>query len=166
MLTRIILKTLIIILLGSAIGLLYNTFSPNGITLKGSWSNKITSDSLEVPYSYKEGDPPAVSLDYAQMKFQSARVIFLDARLPGDFKAGHIRGAINLPYEEFDQRAPLVLPGLPASGEIITYCDGIECDASLLLARELQDLGYKNIKIFFGGWAEWQKAGLSIGTGE
>jgi rhodanese-related sulfurtransferase len=166
-LTRILLKSLIIIFLGSAMGLLYNVFSPGGITLKGSWSNKITSDSVVVPYSYNEGsDPPAISLDYAQMKFQSAKTIFLDARLPVDFKAGHIQGAMNLPYEEFDQYTSSVLPKIPTTGEIITYCDGTECEASLLLARELQDLGYRNIKIFFGGWAEWQQAGLATKTGE
>ena len=163
----ILLKTLVIIFLGSAIGLVYNAFSPGGITLKGSWSSKITSDSVVVPYSYKEGsDSPAISLDYAQMKFQSARIIFLDARLPGDFKAGHIRGAINLPYEEFEEHATEVLPKLNENEEIIAYCDGTECESSLLLARELQELGYKNIKVFFGGWAEWEKAGLSAETGE
>jgi rhodanese-related sulfurtransferase len=165
-LTRILLKTLLIIFLGSAIGILYNVFSPGGITLKGSWSNQITSDSIIVPYSYQKDDPPAVSLDYAQMKFQSQRVIFLDARLPADYKAGHIKGATNLPYEEFEQNAPKVLLKLKTDEEIITYCDGGECESSLLLSRELRDLGYKNVKVFFGGWAEWQQAGLAIGTGE
>ncbi len=164
-LTRIILKSVIIIIIGSVAGLVYNAFSPKGITLKGSWSSQITSDNIVVPYSYQKDDPLAVSLDYAQMKFQSQRVIFLDARLPIDFKAGHIKGAINLPYEEFEQHAPMVLPKLPAGEEIITYCDGDECESSLLLSRELRDLGYKNVKIFFGGWAEWQKAGLAVETG-
>ena len=163
----ILLKTLVIIFLGSAMGLVYNALTPGGITLKGSWSSKITSDSVVVPYSYKEGsDPHAISLDYAMMKFQSTKVIFLDARLPGDFKAGHIRGAINLPYEEFEVHAPSVLPKLNKNEEIIAYCDGTECESSLLLARELLEDGYKNIKVFFGGWAEWQKSGLSVETGE
>ncbi len=100
------------------------------------------------------------------MKFQSSKVIFLDARLPADFKAGHIKGAINFPYEEFEQYSSQVIPKLPANKEIIIYCDGGECESSLLLSRELRDLGYKNVKVFFGGWAEWQKAGLSVETGE
>ncbi len=145
---------------------MYNTFSSKGITLKGSWSSKLTSDSVIVPYSYQKDDPPAVSLDYVQMKFQSSKVIFLDARMPVDFKAGHIKGAINLPYEEFEQFSPQVLPKLPVNEEIIAYCDGSECEASLLLSRELRDLGYRNVKIFFGGWSEWQMAGLLIETGE
>lgn len=162
----ILLKSVLIIILGSVIGLSYNVLSSKGITLKGSWSSQVTSDSVIVPYSYQKDDAPAVSLDYAQMKFQSSKVIFLDARLPADFNAGHIKGAINFPYEEFEQYAPQVVPKLRTDEEIITYCDGGECEASLLLSRELKDLGYRNVKVFFGGWAEWQQAGLSMETGE
>ena len=165
-LTPVILKTLIIILIGSAIGLTYNLISPGGIALKGNWSPKVNSESLVVPHSYDEKtDPPAISLDYAMMKFQSKNVVFLDARYPEDFKVGHIKGAINLPWEEFEDYAPQVLPKLPKDEEIIAYCDGTECETSLLLARELTGLGYTNVKVFFGGWQEWQDAELSVETG-
>lgn len=166
-LSDILLKTALIILISSAMGLIYNAVSPGGIALKGNWSPKITSDSLVVPYGYEEDvDPPAISLDYAMMKFQSRKTIFLDARYPEDFKAGRIKGAINLPYEESEEYAPQVLPKLPQEEEIIAYCDGTECEESLLLARELRELGYENIKVFFGGWQEWLKAGLPVETGE
>jgi len=166
-LSHIILGTLVIILAGSAIGVIYNTFSPSGITLKGNWSPKTTSDSLIVPYGYVEGqDPPAISLDYAMMKFQSKNTVFVDARYPEDFKAGHVKGAINLPYEEFEKYSPGILPHLPTAQEIIAYCDGTECETSLLLARELADLGYEDVKVFFGGWQEWRNAGLSVETGD
>ena len=115
-----------------------------------------------MPYSYQKDDPPAVSLDYAMMRFQSEGTIFVDARYPEDYKSGHVKGAINFPYEQFEQYSSQVMPKLPFDKEIITYCDGTECEASLLLARELRDRGYKNVKIFFGGWSEWQKAGLPV----
>jgi rhodanese-related sulfurtransferase len=166
-LANILLKTVLIILIGSATGLVYNAISPGGIVLKGNWSPKITSDSLVVPYGYEEGaDPSAISLDYAMMKFQSRKTIFLDARYLEDFKAGHIKGAINLPYEEFEEHAPGILPMLPKDEEIIAYCDGTECETSLLLARELREMGYENLTVFFGGWQEWLKAGLPVETGE
>lgn len=166
-LSDILFKTALIILIGSALSLIYNAVSPGGIALKGNWSPKITSDSLVVPYGYEEDfDPPAISLDYAMMKFQSKKTVFLDARYPEDFKAGHIKGAVNLPYEESEEYAPQVLPKLPQEEEIIAYCDGTECEESLLLARELRELGYEDIKVFFGGWQEWQQAGLPIETGE
>jgi rhodanese-related sulfurtransferase len=126
----------------------------------------MTADSLLVPYGYdEEVDPPAISLDYAMMRFQSKNTIFLDSRYPEDFKAGHIKGAINFPYEEFEEYAPEVWQKLPKDEEIITYCDGSECETSLLMARELTELGYQNVKVFFGGWQEWRNAGLSVETG-
>jgi rhodanese-related sulfurtransferase len=161
-LSRILLKAIGIVILGSFVGIIYNSLFSQGITLKGSWSRKVTQDSLVVPYSYQKDDPPAVSLEYAMMRFQSERTIFVDARDSEDYKSGHIKGAINFPYEQFEQYSSRVLPKLSSDKEIITYCDGTECEASLLLARELRDKGYKNIKIFFGGWSEWQKARLPI----
>ncbi len=164
-LSHVLFKTLGIILFGSAIGLIYNAISPGGIALKGNWNPKVNSNSLVVPYGYDEDvDPPAISLDYAVMKFQSKNTVFLDSRYSEDYKAGHIKGAINFPYEEFEEFAPQVLPKLPQNGEIITYCDGTECETSLLLARELLELGYKDVKVFFGGWHEWKRSGLSVET--
>jgi rhodanese-related sulfurtransferase len=166
-LTSIFFRTLIIIIIGSALGLIYNTLSPGGITLRGNWSPKVTSDSLVVPYGYEEDvDPAAINLNYAMIKFQSKNTIFLDARYPEDFEVGHIKGAVNFSYEDFEEFAPQVLPKLPKDEEIIAYCDGTECETSLLLARELVELGYKDIKVFFGGWQEWQEAGLSVETGD
>ena len=162
---HILLKAIGIVILGSFVGIIYNSLSPQGITLKGSWSKKVNQDSLVVPYSYQEDDPPAINLDDARMKFQSDETIFLDSRYPEDYKSGHIKGAINFPYEEFEEYSSQVLPKLSFDKEIITYCDGSECETSLLLALELRDMGYKNVKVFFGGWSEWQKADLPIKVG-
>jgi rhodanese-related sulfurtransferase len=161
-LLHILAKTIGIVIFGSFVGIIYNSLSPQGITLKGNWSNKLNPDSLVVPPSYEEDDPPAISLENAIMKFQSGATIFVDARYPEDYKAGHIKGAINFPWEEFEEYSSQVLPKLSFDKEIITYCDGSECETSLLLARELRDMGYKNVKAFFGGWSEWKKAGLPI----
>jgi rhodanese-related sulfurtransferase len=161
---HILLKAAGIVVLGSFLGIIYNSFSPGGITLKGNWDKKVNQDSVVVPYSYQEDDPPAISLDDASMKFQSEGTIFLDTRYPEDYKSGHIKGAINFPYEEFEEYSPQILPRLSFDKEIITYCNGDECETSLLLARELRDMGYENVKTFFGGWSEWQEAGLPVET--
>ncbi|MCK4428588.1 MAG: hypothetical protein KAW16_08910, partial [candidate division Zixibacteria bacterium] len=85
---HILLKAIGIVILGSFVGIIYNSLSPQGITLKGSWNKKVNQDSLIVPYSYQEDDPPAISLDDAMMKFQSDGTIFLDSRYPEDYKSG------------------------------------------------------------------------------
>jgi rhodanese-related sulfurtransferase len=164
--SSIFLKAVGIVIFASILALSYNSYSGHGIRMEGNWSNRALSDSLVVPYSYKEGDPPAITLSEAMMEFQSSNTIFLDARLEFDYKQGHIKGALNLPYEEFDEFYPKVAPKMPKDKTILAYCDGTECELSLLLARVLREERYQHLKIFFGGWAEWEKAGLPIDKGE
>ncbi len=161
----IFLKAAFIVLLSVILGIAYNSFSGNGIALVGSWSSKMISDSLLVPLSYVEGaDPRALSLDDAMMYFQSKEAVFVDARYKEDYKYGHIKGALNLPFEEFDKYYDSLKDKLPPDKILITYCGGTECEESLFLARILRSLGYKNenIRVFFGGWEQWQKANLPI----
>lgn len=159
---RKFLQAILIVIFSLIIGIVYNSISKEGISIKGNWSNKVVSDSLIVPYSYAKDDPPAISLGQAMTYFQTHNTIFLDARLEPDYKAGHISRALNLPFEEFEQYFPKVEPLLSKDKNIITYCDGTECEASLFLARLLKTKGFENLKIFFGGWTEWNKAGLPI----
>jgi rhodanese-related sulfurtransferase len=159
---KILFQAALIVVFSLFIGVIYNTFSKEGISLKGSWSRKVLSDSLVVPYSYDKADPPAITLTQAMTYFQTHNTIFLDARLEGDYKAGHIPKALNLPFEEFEQYYPKIEPLLSNDKNIITYCDGTECETSLFLARLLKERGFKNLKIFFGGWNEWNKAGLPV----
>jgi rhodanese-related sulfurtransferase len=160
--TKILSQAVLIAFFSLIIGVIYNTLSKEGISFKGSWSKKVLSDSLVVPYSYDKADPPAITLTQAMTYFQTHNTIFLDARLEGDYKAGHIPKALNLPFEEFEQYYPKIEPLLSKDKNIITYCDGTECEASLFLARILREKGFKNLKIFFGGWTEWNKAGLPV----
>ena len=160
--SRIFLQAILIVIFSLIIGVVYNSISKEGITVKGNWSKKVVSDSLIVPYSYLKDDPPAISLGQAMTYFQTHNTIFLDARLEPDYEAGHIPRALNLPFEEFEQYYPKIEPLLSRDKNIITYCDGTECEASLFLVRLLKTKGFENLKIFFGGWTEWNKAGLPV----
>lgn len=159
----ILIKAIFIVLLSVVMGIAYNTISPKGIVLVGSWSNKMTLDSLLVPHSYvEEVDPQAISLDDAMMYFQSKEAIFVDARYKEDYEYGHIKGAMNLPFEEFDRYYDSVKHKLPPDKILVTYCSGTECEESLFLARLLRTLGYQKTKVFFGGWEQWQEAKLPV----
>ena len=46
--------------------------------------------------------------------------------------------------------------------EIVTYCSGEDCHSSVDLAARLIEFGFENVKIFFGGWEEWNIAGLPV----
>ena len=163
--SNIVFKAMIVVCAGLVIGILNNTFSRNGIKLIGNWGNKTISDSLIVPNNYQPDDPEAVTLSWALERFKSSEAIFIDCRLKEDYDLGHIKGAVNLPWEQFDEYFPQLKSILSESKEIIAYCDGNECELSLLLARELVGLGYENVNVFFGGWLEWKKAGLPVEKG-
>jgi len=171
-LTMIRLKqTLIILLFSAVLALVINGLSSSGIPYKGNWPSAISDDSIAVPPSAEEGDPPFISLDEAAAIYQTPRAVYLDARDPEDYMYGHIKGALNIPYdylpednieeywEEIEQK-------IPKDALIVTYCSGTECETSLFLARDLVSRGYEKVRIFFGGWREWQKAGLPTVNGE
>jgi rhodanese-related sulfurtransferase len=85
--------------------------------------------------------------------------VVIDARVPDAFDAGHIPGAVNIPYDQLpDYISALELAAAPDE-MVICYCWGPSCDFSDQLATELKIMGYENIKVFTGGWEHWQEAG-------
>ena len=71
--------------------------------------------------------------------------------------------SINLPFDSFDDYWEEVQALMPTDALIITYCSGSECEASLHLARLLvEDYGYTNVEIYFGGWQCWYNNRLPI----
>ena len=155
-----LMPPLIIIIFSLIIAMISNMVSDNRIPFIGSWPSILGSDSIIVPPSAEENDPPFISLDQAVTKFQSVNVLFLDAREMEDYEIGRIRGAVNLPYDYLEDYWDEVLAGVPTDREIVVYCSGSECESSLFLGREMAEKGYKNIFIFYGGWREWVRAKL------
>jgi rhodanese-related sulfurtransferase len=100
-------------------------------------------------------------------RFDKNNCMFLDARKPEDYQAGHIPGALNFYGNELDHYAPTVLPQLPDKNkEIIAYCEGGDCDLSLQVAHFLAETGYRRVVIFEGGWPDWKKAGYPTHEGD
>ena len=100
-----------------------------------------------------------ISRDEAWALFQTGIAVFVDARHDFDFKLGHIRGAINIPLKEYDERKS-ALSGASMDRVIVAYCDGAECNSSIELSVKLMRDGHRNVRIFFGGWSEWKAANL------
>ncbi len=99
--------------------------------------------------------PATISLEEARRLFEAGTAIFIDARHEFDYKLGHIKGAVPLPLKEFDQKKEIVT-SLPKDKLIVVYCDGAECNSSVELGAKLFLAGFSNVKIFFGGWRDWQ----------
>jgi rhodanese-related sulfurtransferase len=110
----------------------------------------------------------AETQDLFAQKMQGAeRLLFIDSRGHDDFAAGHIPGALAVPLDSV-QRSGKRQAGsewagtldFPGAQTLIIYCEGGDCLTSISLAKILHDKGYKDIRIFSGGWAEWSAAGL------
>lgn len=159
-----ILRIVIIIFIAAILGGINNFVNPNKVPWIGNWPSEMSdTDTNWTSLSYEEGDPPTLRLAEAFDRWASKSYIFIDAREPEEYAEGHIEGAISLPYDYFDDYKDKVLPTLPKDASIVTYCSGSECEASLYLARFLvQEYGYKNVEIFFGGWSQWSKKELPI----
>lgn len=78
----------------------------------------------------------------------------IDLREPAQFGKSHIKGAINLPYGEFDYERKL-----PKEKILVLYCD--RGNASLLAGRELAKRGFK-VRSVTGGFLAYRGRNLVI----
>jgi len=162
------------------IALFVNFMNPKGIPLIGDYSKEAMLRELEAKKqelirSSKEKMPlndveaerleseleSDISLVEAYEYFKRGDAIFIDARDEEEYKTGHIKGAINLPAERVEDYVNL-LDEIPKEMKIVTYCGGSDCNLSIELANYLVERGYFDVKIFFGGWIDWQDAGYPI----
>jgi len=105
-----------------------------------------------------------ITLGEAEGLFSEEEALFIDSRPKEAFRTGHILGAVNIPFEEYNKEKALDLIFLPPEGTVVIYCDGSECNSSLELAKVLHQKGLRDIKVFFGGWVEWMKEGLPVSS--
>jgi rhodanese-related sulfurtransferase len=82
-------------------------------------------------------------------------IIVVDARSPAAFKEGHIPGAVNIPHRTMDKETT---QHLDHAALIVTYCDGIGCNASTKGALNMTRLGFR-VKELIGGLDWWKRDG-------
>jgi len=157
------LKDAILILVVSTIvAFSVNALSPNGIAIKGVWYDNRHKVELEKPPSYDPKVDSLLAMEDAFSLWESRQAIFLDAREPNEYAEGHIPGAINFPFEEWDQYWADIQTKIKPESKLVCYCGGLDCEASLDMARELKFQGYPNAYIFFGGIKKWVELNLPL----
>ncbi len=137
-------------------------YFPHGISWKGKWPTSSTSAKDAYDMMARPGDPAFASLmDVIEIQ-EKKQAVILDARSAEEFKAGRIPESRNLPYYEFETHAKEALVGVAEESRLVIYCEGIGCELSFFLGRDLVNMGYKNVQIFYGGYPEWKDAGLPV----
>lgn len=87
------------------------------------------------------------------------RVLWVDARSPAVFAEGHIPGAINLYFGNFEEQAERFLDVWDPDIPVVVYCSSLQCGASTELANKLrQEWGMENVYVLKGGWEAWREA--------
>lgn len=77
--------------------------------------------------------------------------VLLDVRTQEEYNAGHIAGAVLLPYDEINVKAAVMLP--EKEKEIVLYCRSGR--RSAIAKKSLVNLGYQKV-VDFGGVNRWQ----------
>ena len=149
----------------------------------------LTSEADPVPAGAFTARAPGASTDTASIEEMSAasdpgaRPLLVDARAPERYRgelepidpvAGHIPGAVNLPFAELvpggrflppeQLRARFEAVGAASGGGVVAYCGSGVTACVLVLAAEVAGLG--GARLYPGSWSEWSGRGLSVELGE
>lgn len=107
---------------------------------------------------------PHISREELRAKIESDEdFVLVDALAPMSYARSHLPGAINLPLEWVDERAPRRVPDLDT--EIVVYCIDVQCTSSVFVGERLRHLGYTNVRHYADGKADWTAAGLPLEGG-
>ena len=93
--------------------------------------------------------------DLNSMLVAGERVVVIDTRSPESYLREHIPVAANIPYRTMNAQTTL---HLKRTDLIVTYCDGIGCNASTKGALNMAKLGFQ-VKELIGGIEYWKKEG-------
>lgn len=103
---------------------------------------------------------------YEQQQRQSDTALFIDARTPERYSAGHIPGAMNLRTPDIDLRYGTD-PALERYKHLIIYGENPGTASVNAMAKRMIEVGYngfvkKRVKVYLDGWEEWEITGLPI----
>ncbi len=153
---RLIVRSALLVVLGSAVGLVINAVRTQGVDL---FSYQPPSKKT-VATSGRQANPISqIDLTTALKLQKTPGVLFVDARPKAEFETGHIPGAINIPAKSFEDVAPGLKESLVKADKVVTYCSDVGCDEALEVAEMLHELLNRSILVFADGMREYQNRG-------
>ncbi|MSR41709.1 MAG: MBL fold metallo-hydrolase [Phycisphaerales bacterium] len=122
-----------------------------------AWTTPAELESLSED-AFFETDIAEVSPREAVRRLEAGNATFLDARLCGEYEAGHLPGAIFAPFTQLPQR----LADLPRDRQIICYCRS--GNRSELACAYLRRHGFQ-VANLRGGYWPWAGRGFPVEVG-
>ena len=115
-----------------------------------------------------------VDVAWLQANQGDSRLRIIDARTPQEYSAGHIPGAVNVPFAELAPEGRFLPPaglrarfeaaGVHSGDEAVAYCGSGVTACVVVLAAEVAAIGAA--RLYPGSWSEWSGRGLPVERGE
>jgi rhodanese-related sulfurtransferase len=120
-------------------------------------------DQLVRTYLGSRKELDAITSAELLTRMKKGTVIVLDCRPIEEYRAGHIAGAVSIPYDEVARR----MRELPRGKEIVAYCRGAYCVYADQAVETLKAKRRKALRLE-DGFLEWRAAGfpMSIAAAE
>jgi rhodanese-related sulfurtransferase len=119
----------------------------------------ISGAMLLWPFVRRSTGGPSVTIAQATHLINREDAVMVDVRDPGDYGAGHILGARNLPLTRLEGGDPGEL-GKRKDKPLIVYDDGGERSGKA--AAALRKQGFERVVNLTGGLGAWKQAGLPV----
>ncbi|HEX7654709.1 MAG TPA: rhodanese-like domain-containing protein [Verrucomicrobiae bacterium] len=116
-----------------------------------------------VTASVYAGEFADISMADVKAAADAKTAVIIDANSPGQYKAGHVPGALSFAAIRGNLAA-----SLPADKNtlIIAYCGNPQCGAYLSAAKAATKLGYTNVKHMSAGIQGWNDAKMPTEPGK
>lgn len=138
----------ILILLAAALGaFLFNALMPQGIGF--------------LPEEIKKPLWRPASLAKAKALWDE-RALFVDARDPGQYKRSHVRGAVNLPPDEYNFFYPLLAGQIKAAKQIVVYGKSFSRFPAAWVAQRLRQEGVSQVWVMEDSLSKWRVTGYPV----
>lgn len=148
-----------------------------GVRLIDSWDHGGWPGVGRLPEEPENGQPPEpgepehepqvweIGVLDAKELYDSGECVFFDARDSKYYEEGHIAGALNWSYDQFDRFYDRYSATVGVEQCIVAYCIGGACDESYHLAEDLVAMGHLEVYLYIGGMEEWQLMGYPVKVG-
>lgn len=94
----------------------------------------------------------------AVQRMNHDKAVVVDVCEPGEFAAGHVKGAKNLPLGELEAKLPGVVKN-KATPIVMVCASGARANRAVAIARKL---GYADAQSLSGGMGAWRAANLPV----
>ena len=88
---------------------------------------------------------------------KAGEVTVIDVRPPDEYESGHVKGAINIPIKELEER----IKELDLDKEVIAYCRGPYCMMAFEAVSKLRGGSFRARRLE-NGFPEWKNSGMPV----